>query len=280
MKVLLDGDVLTYKAGFIAESKLFYVFNDDEDKNQMFLRKKDALDYMEVVPDCRLEEELVVQPVTLCYGAVNAMIKSILSACGTEDYIVYLTDTKLEANFRSKIAKSYKANRKKSKKPTHYEAIRKYIFKKHPTIMVSGQEADDAMGIEQCRTDEETIIASIDKDMMMIPGEHINLATLERITSRDVGELRLSKSTLKGTGFKWFCAQLLLGDVVDNIQGINGYGPVKVLKLLGNCGTIKECWDKINSVYSDKDALVMNSHLLWIRRAEGQTYKDFLNDNI
>lgn len=54
---------------------------------------------------------------------------------------------------------------------------------------------------------------------------------------------------LLGVGDKWFYAQLLMGDSVDNIPGIKGYGPAKVFKLLEDTRNADEARDVAIEAY-------------------------------
>jgi 5'-3' exonuclease len=188
-------------------------------------------------------------------------------------------------NFRDKVAKTlgYKANRKDTDKPVHYDTIREHLITHHKAEVVDGMEADDMLGIRQ---NNETVIASIDKDLLMIPGHQFNLNDKTIRFVKDPGHLELIRNhgkspKLIGSGFKWFCAQMLLGDSVDNIQGIKGLGPVRAFNALHPLKTELLCWRMVQKLYVEHDAterLMENANLLWILRTEDQYIKDFLLD--
>jgi hypothetical protein len=83
-------------------------------------------------------------------------------------------------------------------------------------VLTDGFEADDALALAQT---EDTIICSIDKDLLMVPGRHYNWRKEE-----------FTDVTYE-SGVKWFCTQLLQGDwSTDSIIGCGHletkvYGP-------------------------------------------------------
>jgi len=142
-------------------------------------------------------------------------------------------------------------------------------------------EADDALGVDQT---EDTIIASIDKDLLMIPGKHYNINTGKFLEVKDPGHLEIvvsksGKKMITGSGFKWFCAQLLLGDIVDNIIGLNRYGPVKVYNCLKDMINPRVMYFYVYSLYvlNKREAdFHLNCKLLWIMRKEDQEFYEEL----
>ena len=56
---------------------------------------------------------------------------------------------------------------------------------------------------------------------------------------------------LKGAGMKFFCAQLLMGDGVDNYCGVPKVGMTAAYDLLGPCKTLDECYEVVMQKYVD-----------------------------
>ena len=110
------------------------------------------------------EEQWVAQ------ARADKMIQEILEDTGATSYQVYLTGSN---NFRREIAPSYKANRP-DERPAHWEAVRQFLVTQHKAIICDGYEADDEMGIQQDKETLTTVICSIDKDLLQIPGRHYN----------------------------------------------------------------------------------------------------------
>lgn len=115
----------------------------------------------------------------------------------------YLTG---KGNFRESVAvtQPYKGNRV-GHKPHHYQAIRDHLVNEWGAEVTCGIEADDALGIAQT---EESVICSIDKDLLMIPGRHYNW---QRKEYYEISEWE---------GWRNFYTQLLTGDRTDNILGV------------------------------------------------------------
>ena len=125
--------------------------------------------------------------------------------------------------------------------------------------MVNGQEADDALGIAQT---EDTIICSIDKDLLMIPGRHYNFVKDE------------FQEVTNDSGMRHFYMQCLTGDRSDNIKGIEQIGPKKAEKILTGCITEQELFNAVREAYSNDAEFLMNGRVLWIRRKENEDWKE------
>lgn len=165
-----------------------------------------------------LEEEWVA------FSRVDEMLDGILVDTEAKEFQIYLSDSR-ENNYRYTIYPVYKANRT-APRPKHYNAIKEYLIRKWDARIAIGMEADDALGIGQIWNFEyvpprhETVICSIDKDLLQIPGLHYNFVKKEW-------------SEVKAwDGLKWFYKQLLIGDTSDNVQGCQGIGPVKAGKAI------------------------------------------------
>jgi len=252
--ILFDGDIIVYRAGFAADADPFYML-------------------------ARLHRAKML---------VELMIRRAQDKIGDHQYQIYLTNGDLKCNNRYHIAKTkgYKANRK-GEKPTTYHDLRRWMVEKLGAIVVTGIEADDALGM---RAHEEGVtIASIDKDLMTVPGRHYNLETAEIVQVTNPGKLLLqirhvpeyvSKKTgkivrahdvktLKGYGFKFYCAQMLMGDEADNIPGLRLYGDVKAFTKLEKCATIRGMWAQVLREYRKMkamDRLEEIKQLLWIQQ--------------
>lgn len=173
----------------------------------------------------------------------------------------YLTG---RTNFRNEIAVTapYKGTRK-ADKPYHFGLLREYMQKSWGFTEVDGMEADDKLGIEAYKHEEdETIIVTIDKDLDMIRGNHYNFVKEEQYVITEEQAIRN------------FYLQILTGDKVDNIIGLAGIGPVKSKKMLADCKTEKEMYDVVLKAYDNNlDRVIENGRLLWILREEGQVWQ-------
>jgi len=224
-KVLIDGDIVAYRSAFATQDLL----------------PKDAEEKFEILIDYILEQ--------------------CLDFPTPDQYEIYLTG---KGNFRFDVAKShiYKDNRKDAQKPLHLYHVRQYAIEKFGAIVSEGEEADDLIAIEATRHGPDTVVASIDKDMLQIPCTHFNFGRNEW---SDVSEWE---------GLKFFYKQILTGDAADNIIGLYKVGPVKADKMLDGATTEQEMYERcINAYNGDIDRVIENARLLWLRREEGQLWE-------
>lgn len=187
----------------------------------------------------------------------DSMMREILEQ--GEDYLVFLSGTN---NFRNKINPDYKANRRGKPKPKYFEDCGKYLIEMYNAEITDGYEADDALGIHQ---KEGTVICSIDKDLLQIPGINYNFVTKEY------------KEISKLEGLQSFYRQMLIGDSSDNIFGVKGVGKVKAAKLIDNLTTEDEMYKLVFDLYEKETfeclpRFLMNADCLWIMRKEGEIY--------
>ena len=272
MRALIDGDVLVYRIGFASEKTLYWI--DYGDGIEVSFRSAKEAREWGVIRDTEIDS----MPLSFAIELLNNTIDKILEDTKSDEYTLYLTG---KGNFREGVAKTipYKGNRS-GKKPVHYQALRDYMIDELDAVLVEGQEADDEIASSQTR---DTVICSIDKDLWMVPGKHYDIATGRKVLAKDPGGLKLEGKKILGTGFVWFCAQMLLGDRVDNIKGINGLGPVKVYKLLeSKKHSVKLAWRRVKAIYKmhgQLDRLEESAVLLWMRREKDQHPYDFIKEN-
>lgn len=171
------------------------------------------------------------------YETIDSMFEHIFYVTKCASYIGFLTG---KFNFRKEIAKTkpYKGNRKDLVLPEHFDEIREYLINSWNCYVVDGLEADDALGI--CQTEmEDTIICSIDKDLLQISGLHYNWNKSEIINvSEDDAWYKLYQ-------------QALAGDSTDNIMGIPRVGEKKATKILSECYTSHDACVATMSAYGD-----------------------------
>lgn len=209
---LIDGDIVCYASGFANVEKM-YTTPD----GSAFKYKADAVHHctehaLDVTGITKTE---TTGPLEYALGNVKKTISTILEKTHADDYIVMLSGS---GSFRKELAESYKANRDSSPKPPFYEDMRDYLYDNHPCIVSSnGLEADDLLGFH---SGDNTVICSLDKDLMQIQGWHYDWRKNESVyVSSDEGDL-------------FFWKQMLMGDPADNILGIRGIGPKTADKLL------------------------------------------------
>lgn len=229
-----------------------------------------------------------LEPKELALLRCEDLIQRILHETGATSYKGYLGG---EDNFRYKIYPEYKANRSNKPKPTWLQDVREYLVTEHNAIICDGIEADDALGIEQtflynevsagfgfqalmkeegkslAESNRTSIICSIDKDLLQIPGWHYNFVT------------GVKSFTDELTGLKYFYQQLIQGDQSDNIPGYDGLMRPKIPKFLQpkidelwDCNNERDMWELVWGMYGEAPQIFINAQLLYIQRKEGDKW--------
>ena len=183
----------------------------------------------------------------IAQARADQMMQDILADTGSTSYSVYLTGS---GNFRREIAPSYKANRPDCR-PKHWEAVREFLVTQHKAVVCNGFEADDQLGIDQDKTHGATVICSIDKDLLQIPGKHYNFVK------------KVFQDVTYDEGIKALYIQSLVGDRSDNIFGVQGIGPVKAERALAEL-LPEEYYEACRSLYNDDERYHLNMKLLYI----------------
>ena len=136
MKVLIDGDILTYRAAFSCEG----------------------------------------QPIEDAYDKIDNLVEDIMKATSfdmfSENYEMFITG---KGNFRYDIQETYKQNRSGKPKPEHLQGLRDYLVEAYNASVSVDQEADDDIATRATELGPDAIIASIDKDFLQVPCHHYNL---------------------------------------------------------------------------------------------------------
>jgi 5'-3' exonuclease len=185
--------------------------------------------------------------VWIACARADQMMQDIIADTGSTEYSVYLTG---KGNFRRELTETYKANRPDNR-PKHWAAVRDYLVMQHKAVVCDGFEADDQLGVDQDKTHGTTVICSIDKDLLQIPGKHYNFVK------------KIHQEVTHDQGLKALFIQSLVGDRSDNISGIGGIGPVKAEKVLGGL-LPEEYYEACRSLYNDDERFHLNMKLLYI----------------
>lgn len=227
MIVLIDTDIVCYRAGFACEN---------EDLN-------------------------------IALWQTDQMIERIVLETNASDYKCFITGSE---NFRYTINPEYKANRKDARRPKWLQEIREHVVLRHNASISNGREADDDLGIAQCAAKPDTtVIASIDKDLLMIPGQHYNFVK------------GIHKTVSEFEGKQWLYYQLVMGDRADNIFGYDGKCRDKVPKFLEETMAVlfsyeteREMYDHVLDMYDfNEERLQMNAFCLYIHQKEDDEWQ-------
>ena len=210
------------------------------------------------------KQGVLVESVEVALLRADELMRRILQETQSDTYKAFLTGSD---NYRYQYNPEYKANRKDTPRPAHLQAVREYLCTEWGASVEDGQEADDALGIYQM-ANKDTIICSIDKDLLMIPGEHYDF----------VKGIRRDQYTIPA--IRHFYYQLIMGDRTDNIFGFDGKARQSVPKFLEPVLAELSSYDDehdmfafVRNLYNDDARLLMNGICLWIRRNEDEIWK-------
>jgi DNA polymerase-1 len=194
---------------------------------------------------------------------LQELIQNACEVCFTTEYKAAVAG---EGNFRKDIFPLYKANRHADPKKRNpfVPKLRKMAAAAGIATEAHGMEADDLLRIwaEECRNkDEDYIVVSIDKDLLMIPGRHYRIHKQEFVDMSEEAAL------------KFYYEQLLMGDPTDNIGGVPKVGPVKAKKYLEGSADEKSHQEIVQQVYYTaygterwKEELILTGHLIYLRK--------------
>jgi hypothetical protein len=173
------------------------------------------------------------------------MIEAQLQKIGErfkEETVTYTVMMEGDGNFRSRLAtiRPYKGNRGANLKPLMFNKIRQYLQEAWDAKVVYDIETDDQMAIMQTqynRAGQRSVIVGVDKDMLQVPGWHLNPKKGFKKISRKEGKWRLY-------------VQALQGDPVDNIMGAFKVGAAAAQKRITIDMSEQEMWDALVAGYA------------------------------
>lgn len=210
--LLVDGDIIAYRAAAVAEKTYYAVEDFTGNKLFKFDSAKEAKEFAPNLPRWSRKE---IQPESFALECLQSSMDAIAKRFPGGIIQVYISG---ERNFRDTIwrTKKYKGNRT-VERPKHLEALRQALISRWFAVVSQNQEADDDIGVQ---SGGDTVVCSTDKDLDQIPGWHYNFTKDELywITPEDAEA--------------YFWEQVISGDQVDNIPGLPGWGPVKARKYM------------------------------------------------
>jgi len=205
------------------------------------------------------------EEVGIAIHRMNELLDNILEKTNAKTYRAFISSG---SNFRKEIYPEYKANRT-APKPKHLQECRDYaISQLNAEPAPEGLEADDALGIYQ--KSEGTIICSLDKDLLQIPGKHFQWAIAGRNWSKPDTWIDQSFTD----GLRLFYEQCIKGDASDNVKGIKGMGEARAKKELARKYDEESMFKKVRTLYGNDEEFLMNARCLWIKRHLDDDFED------
>lgn len=145
-------------------------------------------------------------------NTVDMFIRDWMLKAGATHYVGFVTG---DNNFRKQIAQTwvYKGHRLHIEKPSWYPQVKQYVIDHWKALVMEDMEADDGLAIAQTlfqRRGIESIIVTEDKDLLQVPGLHLNKNKSDTVFT--VTEEQAHKNL-------WL--QVVTGDATDNIPGVS-----------------------------------------------------------
>jgi hypothetical protein len=220
MHLLIDADYMVYAAGFAGQHTKYASIDGGENGTSA------SVCFYDSKPrdvDGPLWEHTELEPIENVLHSVKKMIQQIMERTeqrfGTlTDVTVYLTGS---GNYRERLAtiRPYKGNRDPRHKPIYMGDIRQYLVRQWSALVVHFVEADDAVSIAQTLLGDNCVVASIDKDLLQVPGWHYVPKKGFKYITPEKGLMHLYK-------------QIICGDPTDNIAGCYKIGTKKAVDIV------------------------------------------------
>ena len=199
----LDTDILLYRSTSSAEKEVDW----GDDVWSLWSDLKDAKD------------------------AFREQVENIGKKLGVNNVVCALSDS--GSNYRKTVDPTYKSNRKGTRKPVGYSAMKEWVGTEYNTIMKPGLEGDDCLGLLATRPGNDCIMVSDDKDLKTIPGRLYRPQADEMLTITE------------DDADRFFLTQVLTGDTTDGYKGVPGIGPKKAEVILGS----RPHWGAVEQAY-------------------------------
>ena len=284
---LIDGDLLVHEISVLGE----YYEEDDVEKEHLKIR------------DFRYLEEIVVNRIEEICEAANCYCTPLIYLSGSNNFRYDVAKEKPYKDNRDKEKPLHFENVK-------WFLISRYAAQVVEgmeaddalAIFQTGCNKEALQNLfevpmppnweEDYKDHCSTVICTRDKDLRQVPGWHYGwevgnqpeyalsfvdeLGTLEATWkegfSEKTGKPTRSFKKISGTGYKWFCAQILVGDPTDNIPGLKGCGGKKAYDSLEGCTTKEEALSIVKGLYEEaygdqyEQKLTEQAQLVWMVR--------------
>jgi 5'-3' exonuclease len=194
---------------------------------------------------------------------VEKQIESWSLSAVAEDFRVVVGG---DSNFRKEFYPEYKETKGRSAarktRPTHEVSCLNWLKGEPFTIVAEGVEADDVIAIEGASLPETTVIITVDKDLLQVPGHHFNPRKGAALGNRNINAKE---------AFDFFKLQLLKGDPMDKIPGLPGVGEKKAEKFLAEGADVIDIYKEV--VGKDwLELFLFNGRLLFLLRSYSDAF--------
>lgn len=185
---------------------------------------------------------------------LKGSITEICKGLGTDKLVIALSD---EKRWRPAVMPEYKSHRRKTRKPITYGPLREYCKEVWSVFQRDSLEGDDVLGIlatHPTLIKGEKVVVSIDKDLLTIPGNHLNYSK-----AREAGDYNIQRVVSEGEADYNHLFQTLTGDRSDGYPGCPGIGPVKAEEILmpffheRDGGDVVGAWEAVVAAFAKKN---------------------------
>ena len=308
---VIDGSLLAFRAAAAGEKRTIRVTHLSSGRKQKFQNRREFTNYLKGINENRAEdkqfyatdfevEDVIVSPeIGNSIHILKNLIKTILSGCDADDYVIFLDDG--EPTFRHDLAtmQEYKGSRHGKIKPKNVQKVKDYLVMYMGAKVVSTVEADDYLNFYQWRgfkrtkdgKNDKIISVTFDKDAFGCPGwiydfrKHANGKPYMRepMFIEGLGELHVDENnSVKGTGRKFFYHQVLFGDNADDYRGNKlankPFGEKASFNILENLETDQECLQAIVDQYKEWYGEKKFKYISWRGDKLSATWFTFLEE--
>ena len=174
--------------------------------------------------------------ITACQ-AFDDIMNMIILASGADKYIAFISDGR---SHRTEVYPAYKGGRPEEKPPL-IKVVEDYAINSGRAYKHKDYEADDCIITArkeiQKTTGEDTIILSLDKDLLNVEGKTYDYKN------------RVFRNNSRYESEDFFWKSMITGDRADNVKGIPGKGPAYAQKVFADRLTDQEFHELVLSAY-------------------------------
>lgn len=260
--ILVDGDIVAFRAAAANETRSIRATHKTTGQviccPHRTALKEQIKDVFEI-NEFDIEDVQTPEDVSHAFNAIKTTINALKKSCNAEAVEVFLSG---ENNFRDNLPlpTKYKSAREGLNKPLLLSECRDYLKRKYKAVIANNKEADDELTIrayDLASKGHIGIVCTLDKDANGTAVWLYNWNNMtEPVKVSGLGYVELDdEKVLRGYGRKFYYAQWVKGDSVDNFKpsevAKKKFGDVGCYNLLKDCKTDKECVQAVYNQYKE-----------------------------
>lgn len=262
---IYDSDAIAYRAAAVVDTRSVEVQHNKSKRTKVFKTRTEFKEFLKnkdmefVKDDYTFTDKVEAGDLGTCIGIMKNQIEKINSDLFADEMLMCIQG---KSNWRDSLPlpSKYKGSRVNTIRPTYLREAKTYLYKNYPSIVAQNCEVDDVViykGYEYLNKGYTPIIIGVDKDAKAYSGLSLYDYTSDAPEVQqvpDFGSLWFNAyNKLKGDGFIWYCAQILMGDDSDDykpceLAGVK-FGDKSAYKVLENCTTKQDALQQVISQY-------------------------------